>query len=147
MELDKIKTKCNIIYYKSISDNLKKNKISSDYIESKLKSLKDEESTITENENNNRSSSKEIVYSNDYLYKKAWSRLSEIHKVIKIKEFVLKLLIEDNDSKKILEDKLINLVKKKILTKKDRVKYDNVKGRIISIVDLKYNNGKYFINL
>tara|TARA_A100001011_G_scaffold355745_1_gene399194 strand:- start:106 stop:546 length:441 start_codon:yes stop_codon:yes gene_type:complete len=146
MELDKIKTKCNIIYYKTISDNLKRNKISNKFIESKLQSLKDNETTITENENN-RNSSKEIVYSNDYLYKKAWSRLSEIHKIIKIKEFILKLLIEKEDDKKDLENKLINLVKQKILTKKDRVKYDNVKGRIISIVDLKYNNGKYYINL
>ena len=146
MELDKIKTKCNIIYYKTISDNLKRNKISNKFIESKLQSLKDNETTITENENN-RNSSKEIVYSNDYLYKKAWSRLSEIHKIIKIKEFILKLLIEKEDDKKDLQNKLINLVKQKILTKKDRVKYDNVKGRIISIVDLKYNNGKYYINL
>ena len=54
MELDKIKTKCNIIYYKTISDNLKRNKISNKFIESKLQSLKDNETTITENENKNR---------------------------------------------------------------------------------------------
>ena len=43
--------------------------------------------------------------------------------------------------------KLVGLIKKKILSKKNKVNYDDGKGRIISIPDLVYQNGKYFIDL
>jgi hypothetical protein len=62
-----------------------------------------------------------------------------------MKEFVNKLFIEDYEDKKELIKKLKLLVKNKILTKKDKVNYDKIKGRIISIPDLVYKNNKYYI--
>ena len=84
-------------------------------------------------------------YSDDYLYQKTWIKLTPIHKIIKIKEFVNMLLINDENEKQLLKDKLVNMIKNKTLTKKEAVMYDSVKGKIISIVDLQYKNGKYVI--
>ena len=39
---------------------------------------------------------------------------------------------------------MVTLVKTKILTKKEKVKYDEVNGKIISLTNLQYKNGKYY---
>ena len=80
-----------------------------------------------------------------YLYQKPWTKLTPIHKIIKIKEFVNKLLINDEEEKQILKDKLVEMVKNKSLTKKESVNYDSVKSKVVSITKLKYENGKYII--
>ena len=80
------------------------------------------------------------------MYKKPWTKLSEVHKIIKLREFVNKLLIENDDKKKQLKIKLKQLVKKKVLTRKNTVKYDSNKGRVISIPSLIYQNGEYLID-
>ena len=41
-------------------------------------------------------------------------------------------------------DELIDLVKLKVLTKKEKVNYDEINGKIISLSDLQYKNEKYF---
>lgn len=87
-----------------------------------------------------------VTYSDDYLYQKTWTKVSQIHKIIKIKEFVNKLLINDENEKDKLIAQLSDLVRKKILTKKNTVNYDSIKGRIISIPNLKYEKNKYFYN-
>jgi hypothetical protein len=85
-------------------------------------------------------------YSDDYLYQKPWTKLTQIHKVIKIKEFVnTKLNIEDEKEKQELRDKLVDKVKNKELTKKESVNYDSIKGIVISIPKLEYKNGKYIV--
>jgi len=84
-------------------------------------------------------------YNDDYLYQKPWTKLTAIHKIIKIKEFVNKLLIDDETDKQNLKDILIEMVKNKTLTKKDAVNYDSINSKVISITQLKYKNGKYLI--
>ena len=84
-------------------------------------------------------------FSDDYLYQKPWTKLTAIHKIIKIKEFITQLGIENDKERAEIKDKLIELVKTKILTKKDSVIYDPVKAKIISIQLLQFKNGKYFI--
>lgn len=84
-------------------------------------------------------------FSDDYLYQKPWTKLTAIHKIIKIKEFVNSLLIKEANEKTELKEKIINLIKNKTLTKKDSVLYDPVKGKIISIPSLQFKNGKYII--
>lgn len=84
-------------------------------------------------------------YNDDYLYQKQWTKLTAIHKIIKIKEFVNQLLINDAEEIAKLKDDLSGMVKDKILTKKDAVNYDPVKCKIISITHLQYKNGKYLI--
>jgi len=86
-------------------------------------------------------------YSDDYLYRKPWSKLSVIHKVIKVKEFVKKLIIQKDEDREKLKDTLISLINTKVLTKKEMVKYDIQNGRIIGIPNLKYSEGKYFFEL
>ena len=86
-------------------------------------------------------------YSDDYLYKKPWTKLSNIHKTIKIKEYIGKLLIDNSEDRDRLKDTLVNLLNKKILTKKDMVKYDNMKGIIISIPKLVFKENKYYFDI
>jgi len=97
------------------------------------------ELTLTINEN--------IVTSDklDYLYLKNWNKLNIIHKIIKIKEFINCLDINDENEKTILKDKLIEFIKDKNLSKKNKINYDSIKGNIISISCLSYENKKYII--
>ena len=95
----------------------------------------------------NDTSDSNLEFSDDYLYKKPWTKLAAIHKIIKVKEFVQKLIINKNEDREKLKDSLITLVNNKKLTKKDMVKYDSVNGRIIGIPNLKYSNGRYHIIL
>jgi hypothetical protein len=87
---------------------------------------------------------KMVTYSDDYLYQKTWTKVSQIHKIIKIKEFVSKLLINKEEDKEKLIQQLSDLVRKKVLTKKTTVNYDSIKGRIISIPNLKYEKNNYY---
>ena len=84
-------------------------------------------------------------FSDDYLYQKPWTKLTAIHKIIKIKEFITQLGIENEKERSEIKDKLVELVKNKILTKKDSVIYDPIKAKIISIQLLQFKNGKYII--
>ena len=63
----------------------------------------------------------------EYLYLKPWSKLTQIHKVIKIKEFVNGLDISNQNDKEILKDKLIIQIKEKT---KNKINYDETKGKM-----------------
>ena len=47
------------------------------------------------------------------IFIKKWTKLSNIHKIIKIKEFVSKLLIDNNVDRDNLKNELVELVKSK----------------------------------
>lgn len=155
MNIEKLSNNLEIKYYKNIINYCKKSNIEHIKFENKLKQMKNLELSISEsetvesvneNENkNNTSESKEIVYSDDYLYKRKWTKLSNVHKIIKVKEFVSKLLIDDKNDKDNLKNELIDLIKTRYLTKKDKVKYDETKGKVIAIPILTFKNGKYSI--
>ena len=51
--------------------------------------------------------------------------------------------IEKNQNREKIKNELIDLLKKKVLTKKDKVNYDEEKGVIVSLTELEYNNGMY----
>jgi len=80
----------------------------------------------------------------DYYYKKAWTKLNIIHKKIKIKEYIHNLMLT-KQKKKILLNKLINLLNEKKLNKKNDINYDSNNGKIITITILKCKNDEYFI--
>lgn len=82
---------------------------------------------------------------NDYLYLKPWTRLNIIHKIIKIKEFVNSLDINNLQEINDLKDSIINIIKDKVLSKKTKINYDANKGVIISISCLACTNNKYHI--
>ncbi len=82
----------------------------------------------------------------DLMFKKPWQRLPEVHKIMKIREYVSESLLFCHNQEDIL-DKLINMVKEKKLKGK-MIKYDSTNGKIVSITDLKYDNKSkcYFFN-
>ena len=161
MTIEKLILKEKKMYYENLIKYCSKSNINSDFFEKKLSEFS-QDLTITDSdvsesvnqppidntkfsETNNLSETSEVTYSDDYLYMKPWTKLTSTHKIIKIKEFVSKLLINNNQDKDILKKKLVKLVNNKHLTKKDMVKYDSEKGRIIAIPILTYKNGKYMI--
>ncbi len=152
MNINTISNKLNISYYHNIIEYCKKTNTKYDFFTNQLKKETCIEESYTENEkilsqgdDETTSEPKEVVYSDDYLYKKPWIKLSSIHKIIKMKEFISKLLIEDIDEKDKLKNDLVKLINAKILTKKDKVRYDSINGRVISIPILSFKNGKYLI--
>tara|TARA_Y100000589_G_scaffold278755_1_gene274362 strand:+ start:904 stop:1410 length:507 start_codon:yes stop_codon:yes gene_type:complete len=80
----------------------------------------------------------------DFYYKKPWNKLNIVHKKIKIKEYINNLMLT-KQKKKILIDKLINLLNNKKLNKKNEVDYDSCNGKIITISILKCINDDYYI--
>ena len=87
----------------------------------------------------------DIKYSDEYIYKKPWNKLNNIHKIIKVKEFVNNLLSDDIEMKKNLKIKLVNMIKERKITKKTDINYDVTNGIILSIPILQYVNNKYII--
>jgi hypothetical protein len=159
IEYGTIKDQINISYINNLIKVCDKNNINKDELYKRIKEL--ENKTMTEaneakiiknksnlslsNLTNTESPTAPPTYNDDYLYQKPWTKLTAIHKIIKIKEFVNKLLINDEEDKQILKDKLVEMVKNKSLTKKESVNYDSVKSKVVSITKLKYENGKYLI--
>lgn len=147
MQLETIHDELKLKYYNNIISAC--NKVSLDcssiidYVNDLSKSVSENESSVTVSD---KSENKVFLSEKiDYLYLKPWTKLNTIHKIIKIKEFINSLNIRDENEKNNLKDKLIDLVKDKTLSKKNKIVYDEVKGNIISISYLIYENGKYDI--
>ena len=81
----------------------------------------------------------------NYLYQKPWNKLTQIHKVIKMKEYTNQLLFANEKDKDDMSWLLINMIKQKLLTNKSSIIYDSSKGKIVSIPCLEYKNNKYII--
>ena len=141
--MDTIMNDMMTLYYKNIDAQAKKNKINITLpvIEEIPVNIADNVETATENitETDNAS------VTDDFVYKKPWNKLNSVHKVIKIKEFINTMSIDDIEMKKHLRNQLIDMIKKKKLTKKNDVEYDHVNGRILSIPALQYKNNNYSI--
>ena len=129
MEIDTIINKLKIKYYKALIKSLNKSNTTYDWLNNYVEQLKTED---------------KHMYSDKSLYTKPWSKLNAIHKILKIKEFVENLKINSEKERTKLKDELISLVKAKVLTKKEKVKYDENNGKISSIVNLQYKDNKYF---
>ena len=80
----------------------------------------------------------------EYLYLKPWSKLTQIHKVIKIKEFVSGLDISNDNDKETLKDKIMGQIKEK--KAKNKINYDDMKGKILSISNLSFDNNEYVLS-
>lgn len=155
MELEIIKKKLEVKYYKSILSEISESDINYKWLQAycdklidKLNSDKDKLSeTQTEKKPDSISpvetENHKQIFSDEDLYKKPWPKLNPVHKILKIKEFVNNLKINSEKERAQLRDELIDLVKLKILTKKEKVNYDEVNGKIISLSDLQYKNEKY----
>lgn len=154
MDINYISNKFKFKYYNNILQYINKNNMNADWISSYINNLQvpiiDEiltdqttemkseiMSTSIKTENHNQ------IFSDDNLYKKPWTKLNSIHKILKIKEFVNNCKFNSEEERIKLIDNLVMLVKNKILTKKEKVKYDEVSGKLISLTDLEYKNGTY----
>jgi len=143
MDINIICKQNNIDYYNNLIQYSKLNDIDYSIYSEKLKELEEiyHPKEIKPKEIKNKT---EII--DDFHFKKPWIRLQYVHKIYKLKEFVSKLLINEEEQEKLIID-LIKLLDNKFFMKKDRVKYDKIKGIIISIPDLKYIDGKYHMTI
>ena len=141
MNIDIIKDKLQIKYYSSLNTTLNKSNRDIDWLKNYINILNNPEVQLKQ-DNKNIIDLKENNTNN--LYTKSWTKLNIIHKNIKIKEFVNNINCINENEKNILKDELINLLKSKVLTKKDTIVYDEENGKIKSIINLQYKDGKYF---
>lgn len=159
MNLDFINQKLEVKYYKSVKLFLEKNNCEypwlNNHVDNLIAKLSDDKiandkisETLTEKKKDIETSSEtethKQIFADEDLYKKPWQKLNSIHKILKIKEFVNNLKIDSEKDRVILKDELVLLVKTKVLTKKEKVKYDESNGKIISLPNLEYKDGKYF---
>ena len=103
----------------------------------------------SENKNNTNTSyfdskGTDYIFNDNEIYKKSWTKLNNIHKIIKIKEFVNNIKFDNENNRNKLKDELVELIKNKTLTKKNKIKYDEENGKIISLTNLQYKDGNYF---
>ena len=75
-------------------------------------------------------------------YKKTWTKLNNIHKILKIKEFVNNLSLNSLKKNELII-LLTNLVKNKTITKKNMVEYDEEHCKILSIDNLEITKNDY----
>jgi hypothetical protein len=155
--IESIQLNLKIKYLNNILNAAIKQNIDYTLITSELEKLKNQElenitiSATEKNElkkqnlNNDTITDKNIseVYSIDYLYLKPWTKLTQTHKIIKIKEFINGLDINNNDEKDKLKDKMIELLKDK--KTKNKITYDETKGKLISMSALTYDKDHYCI--
>jgi len=159
LDIQKIQENLDFTYLTNLIKACEKNNITNEILIEKLNKIKEFETKISKpilrnisktslgnlSTNTDSPTSATNQFSDDYLYQKPWTKLTAIHKIIKIKEFTNSLLIKDETEKSDIREKLVNLIKNKILTKKDSVLYDPVKSKIISIPSLQFKGGKYII--
>jgi len=146
-KIDELKIKLNINFLEAIVQKLDNDKINyyNDEIINRLESskhlLNKSEPNIGSVNNTTNCESDNIFESMDkYVFNRSWNKLPEVHKLIKIKEYInTKLLIYGEEKKDLLIKDMFDAIKDKKLTKKGTVNYDVIKGSIISIPTLKYN--------
>lgn len=134
--------KLEIKYYESIITTLNKNDMTYEWINDHYTKLL-EDTIETENIVENKQVKTEESDSHEDLYKKPWNKLNSIHKILKIKEFINNLKNITDKEKVTLKEELVELVKSKVLTKKEKINYDENNGKIISLINLMYKDGKY----
>jgi hypothetical protein len=146
--MEALKQSILIEYYNNLQKQAKKNKVSINLpkLENKMDNIVVSDVAMTSTQSEiTQSELDETIYSDDYVYKKPWNKLNSIHKIIKMKEFVNNIKMDDIEMKKHLKNQLIQMVKDRKLTKKNDVEYDSINGIIISIPSLQYKNNNYNI--
>ncbi len=137
--MEKLKQNMINIYYNNLESHAKKHKIDINLPKQDVKQDYDDNlftPTLTEEPTTE-------TNVDDFMYKKPWNKLNIIHKIIKMKEFVNELNIDDIEMKKHLKNQLVTMLKNKKLTKKSDVDYDAVNGKIITIHSLQGKNNTY----
>ena len=142
--LESIQLNLKIKYLNTLINSGSKLNIETKYVQNILNNLtKSELDNYSITEKNIETDNEIKKNTTDYLYQKPWTKLTIIHKIIKIKEFVNNLDITNNEEKEKLQDELIELIRNKKI--KIKINYDEIKTKIISISHLSFENGKYLI--
>jgi hypothetical protein len=146
LQLDNIKERLKLLYLTNLKISSNKLLIDLTHLNNEILELSNN-CNITENIGSNISETiiltdTDILSENiDYLFLKPWNKLNQIHKVIKIKEFVKNLDCPFKDREN-LKDQIIELLKNK---NKVKFSYNESKGQLISISALSFKDGKYYI--
>ena len=104
--MSELQQKMDALYYQYIDAYACKNKIKINL------PIYAETTTKIDSEINTES---DVIYSDEYIYRKPWNKLNYVHKIIKIKEFINNLVSDDIDMKNKLKLTLINMIKDKKL--------------------------------
>jgi hypothetical protein len=155
-DLEELQINLKIKYLNNIITGCSKTNINYDNVKKELSNYEQQQTNnynITEQKNKEALTEKNMsdkeprhkseTETIDYLYLKPWSKLTQIHKVIKIKEFINNLDIKDVTEKENLKEQLIIQIKEK--KSKNKISYDDTKGKILSISNLSFNNDKYIL--
>jgi len=149
--ITKLQQACKLFRYQNEIDCMKQNKqedadrikILSERVTKVQKQIKDAEQNSSTKQSVDEKKSNELFDGlRNCIYKKPWARLPEFHKIVKVKEYVLSLKIQDKKQKQQLYDNLVKGIKEKKLTKKNNVVYDSDKGIITQINCVKFNEDK-----
>lgn len=138
--MDSLIENMEILYLNNLIKQAQKENVNKNLIEKELSKYDKNDKSYFESE-----SDSPILYSDDFIYKKPWNKLNNIHKKIKIKQFVNNINTSNENKTKLIKD-LIKMIENKSLTKNKSVNYDSLNGKIISIPNIKYDNSKYVID-
>uniref|UniRef100_A0A6C0EDB7 Uncharacterized protein n=1 Tax=viral metagenome TaxID=1070528 RepID=A0A6C0EDB7_9ZZZZ len=147
MNITNINNYLETIYFSNLVLYIQKNNINDEIISKYFYDIKKNNNIISKSLSDSdiiQSSENNNIYEN--LYKKSWSKLNIVHKIIKIKEFINTLNIEIEEEKNNLINTLIQFIKNKKVKNNDDIKYDEINGKIITLTNLQFNNNKYYIN-
>jgi hypothetical protein len=147
MNITNINNYLETIYFSNLVLYIQKNNINDEIISKYFNDIKKNNNIISKSLSDSdiiQSSENNNIYEN--LYKKSWSKLNIVHKIIKIKEFINTLNIEIEEEKNNLINTLIQFIKNKKVKNNDDIKYDEINGKIITLTNLQFNNNKYYIN-
>lgn len=141
-QIENIRDNLYLKYLNNLKNGTNKLTINIDNLTSKINELS-VVNTNSETKINDVLTETDLLSENiDYLFLKPWNKLNKIHKIIKIKEFVKSLDCPEKE-KENLKEELVENIK---TNNKFKITYDEKKGRIISIPNLSFSNGKYNIN-
>jgi hypothetical protein len=138
MDIDNLISSFENNYYNELLKYTDDNELI-DVINNIINNLNKVNIVIQNTENNTVEESDMSVY-----YKKPWSKLNKIHKILKIKDFIENSILNKNKKNELII-LLIDLIKNKTLTRKDMVEYDEDKCKIINIPNLKIISSTQYI--
>ena len=103
--MERLKQNMINVYYNNLESHAKKHKIDINLPKIDKQDYDDNIFTPTLTEEPSTESNVD-----DFMYKKPWNKLNIIHKIIKMKEFVNELNIEDSEMKKHLKNQLVTML-------------------------------------
>jgi hypothetical protein len=131
MEFNNIITDFKNIYYSNLLFAANKENIDQELI--KIIDIEKENFNNIDKSTDLNLSESNLTENNNFLYQKPWTKLNFIHKVIKIKEYLTSIGIEDSETKNNIKDEIITMIK----DKKTKINYDSQNLKILEIPGFK----------